>query len=116
MDERMTINQYLEKHTNWKALNAHILGHSTVYHYRNGNDSLQVEVKYDGRTIVTYKGESRTIPNREEIAKALGKACVTDIDCIRIFDQVLSKLVNKHRDDTTAMVQDQMERHAKQQF
>lgn len=106
------IKQHLEAQ-GWKAWSAVTAGQSVIYKFSNRRKELQVELCADGRTKVTYDNDTRVVPNRADIAKALNKKEASDIDVIRIFDQVLNTLIDRHRDATTADISDSFGRFSR---
>ena len=111
------MKQFMEQELGWKAIQARIVGHSTLYLMRKGKHVLQMEAKPEGDYVLTYARESRIIPNLDDITKALKlKTKATVLDQARILDQVLDKLVRKHRGSTEAEVQDMMRRFAEGHF
>lgn len=106
------IKEFLEE-TGWVAKKATLSGLGTVYLFKKGNKEIQVELCADTRIKVTYDGDTRIIPDRASIAKALNKKEVDDLAVIRLFDQVLNTLISRHREATHADVQDAFERHSR---
>lgn len=114
--KELTVKRFLEEHQGWKAVSASVQGSSVKYLYTKGKQSLTVEQKPDHSYSLTYNGETRIVPNKEACSAALGHKEPSDLDVIRIFSQVLDKMLRKNREETHAAVVDQMERHSRQQF
>lgn len=107
------MKRILEGELGWKTLQAKTAGHSVLYLMRDSSDKHTVlfEFKADGSIAVTYDNETRQVPNRQDLGKALGLlGPATKHDQVRILDQVLEKLVRRHREETQAMVEDMMAR------
>lgn len=106
------IKEFLEE-TGWVAKKATLSGLSTVYLFSKGTKTIQVELCADTSIKVTYKGDTRLIPDRSSIAKALGKKEVDDLAVVRLFDQVVNTLISRHREEIHADVEDAFERHSR---
>lgn len=114
----MTVKQYLEMHRGFTSTGAALSGHSIIYHYRDRyGKELTTETMPNGSTKVTLENETRIVPSAEDILSALNDSSIDKEEAvIRIFSQVLDKLLRKHRGDIHGDVVDTMERHARQQL
>lgn len=106
------IKEFLEEN-GWAAKKATLSGLSTMYLFQKGKKEIQVELCADTSIKVTYMGDTRLIPDRSSMAKALNKKEVDDMTVVRVFDQVLNTLISRHREAIHADVEDAFERHSR---
>jgi len=106
------IKKFLEEQ-GWHAAGAGLAGLGTIYLFKRGPQRLQVELCANQTIKLTYDDETRIVPDRIQIAKALNKEEATDDDVIRLFSRVLDTMIEQHRDPNSAEIQDNFARFSR---
>lgn len=111
------MHKFMEQDLGWKTIKARTYGHSVTYLMKepsNGKHYIELEIKADDTCDITLNGETRTIPSRQDITKALNlKKAATKLEQGRILSQVIDELIRRHRTVTHADVEDMMAKFAR---
>ena len=112
----MNYKQYLEEHHGWVPVAANARTHSVTYTFKNRRgEVLTMECLPTQETILIWGSEKRTIPNADDISKALGKHA-TENDLLRIFDQVLERMEDAQKTSDRREIEGAFKRHSRQKM
>lgn len=111
------MHKFMEQEMHWKTLSATLSGQSVMYLMQEPAPDKHIvvlEAKSNGTYDITLDTETRTLPNQEDIGKALGynrPATKTEQGCILV--RVLMEMVRRHRSPSEAAIANMMERFSR---
>lgn len=109
------IKRYLENHMGFKTLGCVRNKHSVVYKMKHEEGfEMLYEMMGNGSMEFTIEGETRTLPPKEVLEKSLGHE-PSEVQILRLVFQIVSKMLDNHRDETAVELRNKFERHANKQ-